>query len=157
MLAAIAIAAAVALVPAHFPPRPGWFAGAGTFHPCPGVSAQRCREARSWTATVPLRDCMECLPHRTLETLPPDGVVIQLSVGVEHPRRSAPEPHWPVRIERASITAGLEGVPARFGVFQGSARAGGFDVGVFVFFGRARPTPRQLAAAESMLRSARLP
>jgi hypothetical protein len=152
-----ALAAAAALAPARFPPRPGWHGGAGAVHACIGVSPERCRTASSWAATVPLRDCINCLPHRTLDRLSADGIVIQLSVSFERPRRSPTEPHWPIRIERALIASPFEGLPARIGVFQQIARSGPFDVGVFVFFGRSRPTARQLALAESELRSVRLP
>jgi hypothetical protein len=152
-----AVIAAAALAPARFPPRPGWHAGAGSVHACIGVSPKRCRTASSWAATVPLRDCINCLPHRTLDTLPADGIVIQVSVSFERPRRSPTEPHWPIRIERALIASPFEGLPARVGVFQQIARAGLFDVSVFVFFGRPRPTARQLALAESELRAARVP
>jgi hypothetical protein len=150
-----AVAAAVALAPVRFPPRPGWRAWAGVVQACPGVSPQRCRFAPAWAATVPLLDCVNCLPHRTVERLPPDGIVIQASISLERPRRLH-GPSWPPRIDPAAIS-NFEGLPWRIGVFQATARVGRFDVLVMVFFGRPHPTPAQVARAQAELTGARLP
>src|SRR4051794_26942629 len=137
MLAA-AVSAAV-LAPARFPPRAGWRTGAGRVLPCPGTSPQRCRSVGSWAATVPWRDCVECLPHRTVASLPADGIVIQISVADEHPAVLRDE-GWPPRIVRSMIGAGFEGLPSRVGTYQHVARVHGFEVLVFVVFGRSRPS-----------------
>jgi hypothetical protein len=51
----------------------------------------------------------------------------------------------------------MEGVPRRFGVYQLFARLpSGDEVTVWAFFGQARPTKVQLAAANARLRSVRL-
>jgi hypothetical protein len=151
-----AFAAAVALAPIRFPPRPGWRAGSTAVHACPGVAPQRCRFAPSWAATVPHLDCANCLPHRTVERLPPDGIVIHVSIGLEQPRRLQGLP-WPPKIDPAAIAAPFEGLPGRIGVFQASNRAGPFDVGVMIFFGRPHPTRAQVARAQAELSAARLP
>ena len=80
------LAASAALAPAQFQHRPGWHVGAGHVHACPGVSRARCVQVTSRAATVPWRDCLECLPHRTLALLPRDGVAMQLTLARERPR-----------------------------------------------------------------------
>jgi len=54
------------------------------------------------------------------------------------------------------VHAGFEGLPGRIGVYQGSARVGTRELIVFVFFGRGKPTARQLDHASTELRHARL-
>jgi hypothetical protein len=152
----VAVAAA-ALVPARFAPRSGWHAGAGAVHACPGVTARRCRQVGSWAATVPWRDCGECLPHRTVARLPPDGIAIQISVARENPLVLRNPLPLPVRVSFAAVVAPFEGLPPRIGVFQTSGRRGRDEVLVTVFFGRSRPTAAQLARAEAELRAAQLP
>src|SRR5260370_806979 len=106
--------AAAAPAAARFAPRPGWRAGAARMHACPGVSPARCRAAWSWAASVPWRDCVECLPHRTLAQMPADGIAIQVSVAIERPfpawlRRKA----WPPRIHPSQFVGPLEALPGR--------------------------------------------
>jgi hypothetical protein len=154
MLAAAVTAAALA--PIRFEQRRGWRSGAGVVRACPGVPAIRCREVRSWAATVRLRDCLWCLPHRTFAHMPAGGIVIQLSVALEHPPVASRRTGWPLRVDRGRV-GGLEGVPARIGVYQIFARVDERGVYAFVFFGRSRPSAPQLAAANAELRAAKLP
>ena len=63
---------------------------------------------------------------------------------------------WPPQISRTKIHAGFEGLPGRIGVYQAATRIGKREVSVFVFFGRAKPTARQLSRANTELRHARL-
>jgi hypothetical protein len=62
---------------------------------------------------------------------------------------------WPARIRADKITAGFEGVSNRFGVFQTFIRTGHIERSLFVWFGRAHPTRRQLARTNAELRTAR--
>ena len=110
-------------------------------------------EVSGWAATVPLRDCAACLPHRTLATLPPSGIIIQLKNVRERPLRAAPGA-WPPRITRTDVSAGFEGVPRRFGVVQKFIRSRGIEHVLWIWFGRAKPTTSQLAAANEQLRRA---
>jgi len=145
-----------ALAPARFAPGPGWHVGAARAHACVGVSAARCTQAESWAATVPWRDCPECLPHRTLAALPPDGIAMHLTVAVEDPPVGRASSSWPPRLHAGDLVAGMEGVPSRYAVFQRVARVGRRELFVWVFFGRSRPTPAALRAANAVLRSVRI-
>jgi hypothetical protein len=151
-----AFLAVVALLPALFAPRPGWHVGHGRVHACPGVPASRCVQATSWAATVRWRGCAECLPHETIGALPADGIILQVTVAVEHPLVARRAPAWPPAIRARDVTAGFEGVSHRYGVYQLFARIGHVEAYVWAFFGRARPTAAQLAAANAELRTVRL-
>jgi len=144
------------LVPAHFAPSPGWHVREGSVHACPGVSARRCSQVTTVASSTRLRDCVECLPHRTTAVMPSGAIVIKIGLAIEHPSRLARTFSWPPRITRASVAAGFEGLPGRIGVYQGSSRIGAREVSVFVLFGRGAPTKRQLRRANAELRRARV-
>jgi hypothetical protein len=148
--------AALALLPVTFAPHAGWHPGHGREHACVGVSAARCVQASTWTATVPWRGCGECLPHRTIEALPPDGIALQVTAAIEHPPVAPRAPSWPPRIRARDVVGGFEGVSSRYGVYQSLARFGRTEAYVWAFFGRAHPTHAQLAAANAELRTVRL-
>jgi hypothetical protein len=155
MLAFAVLAAAAALGPAQFPDRPGWYAGAGRVHACPGVPSSRCASATSWAATVRWRDCIGCLPHRTADALGPEDVAIQVTFARERPMPAWVKPmSWPPLLRPI---AGIEGLPNRIGVVQLIGRVRGFEAFVWVFFGRTHPTARQVERARAELRAARLP
>ena len=120
----------------HFRPSSGWHVGSHGIY--------------SWASTIPYRDCENCVPpHQTLETLPPNGVVIQLSTLRE--RVSSSVDDWPPRIRSRDVKAGFEGVPYRYGVFQVSVRNRRAERAVYVWFGRAHPSPAQIRAANAEL------
>jgi hypothetical protein len=62
---------------------------------------------------------------------------------------------WPPRIRSGQVTAGFEGVSNRYGVFQAFIRTEHLERSLFVWFGRAHPTRRQLARANAELRTVR--
>jgi len=134
------IALALLLLAPHFPGGPGWHTGAARSH--------------SWAATVRLRDCPNCIPHRTLAVLPPDGIVIQLTVATER-RIHGAAARWPTQIRLREVVAGFEGVPSRYGVVQQFTHTGRVEHVLWVWFGRAQPTRAQLAAANLQLRGLR--
>jgi hypothetical protein len=141
--------------PPHFRAAPGWHVGSRPAFACPGVSASRCVQAPGWASTVRYRDCPDCVaPHRTLAHLPASGIVIQLLNARERPARIA-RGAWPVRIGRTDVIAGGEGVPRRFGAGHRAVRSDGVEHLLYVWFGRARPTRRQLARANAELRTVR--
>jgi hypothetical protein len=80
--------------------------------------------------------------------------VIQLSNGRERPSR-APTGRWPARIRARDVTAGFEGEPDHYGVFQTFVRTGTLERYLFVWFGRTHPTRHQLARANAELRTVR--
>ena len=147
---------AMRLLPALFVPHPGWHAGHDLGHACPGVSANRCVRAASWAATIPWRGCGECLPHRMIEALPRGGTILQVDVAVEHPLVARHALAWPPTIRPRDVSAGFEGIPRHYGVYQLFARFGRLEAYVWAFFGRAHPTPAQLAAANAELGAVRL-
>jgi hypothetical protein len=111
----------------------------------------------TWAATVPWRGCGECLPYRTIEALPPDGIALQVEAVLEHPLVARREPTaWPPTIRAVDVQGGSEGVSTRYGVYQLFARFGRIEATVWAFFGRAHPTRTQLAAANAELRTVRL-
>ena len=116
----------------------GWFTGPG------------------WAATVPLRDCGNCIPHRTLAHLPPDGILIQLHAYPEERQFRPPRAAWPLRIRLREVSAGFEGVPARYGVVQRAALVGRREVFLWVWFGRALPSAAQVRRANAMLARAHI-
>ena len=146
----------LSLAPALFAPHPGWHVGHGRVHACRGVSASRCVQATSWAATIPWRGCRECLPHQTIAALPRDGIALQVTVARERPLVAKRALRWPPLLRARDVTAGFEGVPHRYGVYQLFARFGRIEAYVWAFFGRARPTAEQLAAANAELRTVRL-
>ncbi len=158
MLAPIVLAGLLlssTLAPARFPARPGWHVGHGRVHACPGVPRSRCIAVSSWAATVRWRDCAECLPHKTVESLPPEGIAIQVSFA----RTKSPDwikpMRWPPRLRTMGVP--FEGLPTRIGVVQLIGRPNGYEAYLWVFFGRPEPTAHQIARARAELAAARLP
>ena len=147
--------ASAALTPATFAPAPGWHVGVGTVHACPGFRVAECRNVSSFAATVPWSDCPQCLPHRTVEHLRPDGIALQLQIGVgpREPKWVRPL-RWPPNIH---TVASLEGLPGRIGVVQKIGFVNGRTTSLFVFFGRPKPTTRQVARARTELATVMFP
>lgn len=158
LVATAALAATNALAPAQFTPTPGWHSGTGKARACVGVSAERCTESWAWTSTVGWRDCRSCVPRKTLSVLSRDGVAVTITRVRERPVVARRQIAWPPRIAAREVTAGIEGIPNRYGVYQLFARLTNREaVMVWAYFGRSRPTTEQLAAANGRLRAARLP
>jgi hypothetical protein len=144
------------LAPAHFRSGYGWHVGANRVHACPGVPRSRCEQVTSWAATVRFRDCGDCIPpNKTLAVLPRAGISIQLLLG--SPPSKGPALAWPPRIRSREVVGPIEGGPPRIGSVQKFGRRRGFNVYLYVFFGRRHPTPAQLARASAEFASARLP
>jgi len=149
------LAVLLVVSPPHFRAVPGWHVGtAGPARACAYVSPTRCMQAVGWASTVRYRDCPNCIPpHRTLAHLPPGGIVIQIVYARERPDR-AQVGSWPPHIRARDVSAGFEGEPDRYGVFQTFIRTGHLERSLFVWFGRPHPTRRQLARANAELRTA---
>jgi hypothetical protein len=88
--------------------------------------------------------------------MPADGIAIRVTVSIEHPPRVRRTFTWPLQIKRRDVNAGFEGLPGRIGVYQGSTRVGEREIFVFAFFGRGKPTTRQLDRVNAQLHHAQL-
>jgi hypothetical protein len=144
------------LVAMQFKPAIGWHVRQGKAHACPGVRATRCSQVTSLASTTRWRDCVECLPHRTLAGMAGDIIAIQITVAIEHPVRAVRNFAWPPPVSQANVNAGFEGLPNRSGVYQTSTLLGEREVTLFVWFGRRKPTARQLNRANTELRHTQL-
>jgi len=82
-------------------------------------------------------------------------IAIQLLVAIERPPRAKRSFAWPPRVTRRNVVAPFEGLPVRIGVYQGATLVGRREVSVFIVFGRAVATNRQLQRANAELRRAR--
>lgn len=83
-------------------------------------------------------------------------IAIQITVAVERQLSLNSTFVWPPHVGRGDVRAAFEGLPSGIGVYQGITRVGTREVSVFVFFGRGRPTDRQLSRANAELRRVRL-
>jgi hypothetical protein len=81
---------------------------------------------------------------------------MQVTLAIERPLRIQPTFVWPPRVGRRNVRSRFEGLPGRIGVYQGSTRVGTRQVFVFIVFGRARPTDRQLNRTNAELRRVRI-
>jgi hypothetical protein len=152
-----ASATAATVKPVTFAPKAGWYTGVGKAHACPGVAASTCSRVTSWASTVRWRDCVDCLPHRTVAALAPGGIAIQISVIHETPPVAKETISWPPRVKVSDLVSPYEGLPSRIGVYQRFVRTGAHELYILVLFGRNRPDARQLALANAQLRSATVP
>ena len=150
------IALLLVVSPPHFRAAPSWHVGSTRAHACVGVSRSRCVQAEAWASTVRYRDCPDCSPpHKTLAALPPSGIVIQQTNARERPAYG-PRGSWPPRLRASQAVSPFEGEPARVSVIQLTRRTpDGVEHSLFVWFGRAHPTERQLARANAELRTVR--
>jgi hypothetical protein len=160
-LVAAGLAIAVSLLnvtPPRFSSAGGWHVGSTPTHSCGDLTPGRCVMASAWASTVPYRDCPNCVPpHNTLATLPPNGIVIQLTDGRERPAYG-PLGSWPTQIRASQVTSGpFEGVPrTNLSYAQLVVRSPhNVEHFLFVWFGRPHPTAQQLARANAELRTVR--
>ena len=147
--------ASARLAPARFAPAAGWQVRMGRAHACVGVSASRCSQATTVASTTRFRDCLECLPHCTVAAMHAQDIAIKVTVAIEHPLRTKRTFAWPPRVVRRAVVGPFEGLPARIGVYQGATLVGSREVFVFIVFGRAVPTDRQLRRVNAELQRAR--
>lgn len=161
-LAVASVAIAVSLLnvtPPRFAAGSGWHVGSTPTHSCDvGVTRGRCVMAQAWASTVPYLDCPKCVPpHKTLETLPPDGIIIQLTDARERPPYGT-RGSWPTQLRPSQVDIGPgpgEGIPARISYAQRVVRSPhNVEHFLFVWFGRPHPTPQQLARANAELQTA---
>jgi hypothetical protein len=161
-LVAAGVAIGVSLLdvtPPRFSSASGWHVGSTPTHSCDvGMTRGRCVMAEAWASTVPYRDCPNCVPpHETLATLPPDGIIIQLTDARERPPYGRPG-DWPTQSHASQVIRGpFEGEPGRdFSYVQLVVRTpDDVEHFLFIWFGRPHPTAQQLARANAELRTVR--
>ena len=153
MVAAL-LAALVIAPPALLPSGSGWHVGTAAIRSdiCP-----RCVQKFSRASTVRYLDAPNDFPQKTMATLGPDDVILQVTRSWQP---SAPQ--WqgkrrPLRIVRSQIHAGFEGNTTHGRVSQwitSTWRNGSF-VEVYVFFGSPIPTAATVARAQRELSGTR--
>jgi hypothetical protein len=136
-----------------FLPAPGWSVLQN------GGDGTAVRPAVAVAANVELSpdDDPDGLPLSTLETLPPDGVLIVASFiarGEAYYDRYFPARQLPLRAGEATlgIEAGVQIRPEQpLGEYELKASVNGYDVDLNFYYGRERPTAAALAVAQRQL------
>ena len=149
MIAAL-LAALVIAPPALLPHGSGWHVGSAIVrsHSCP-----RCVEKFSRASTVRYLDAPNDFPQKTMETLGPDDVILQVTRSWEpSPPKWVFERH-PLRIVRSQIHPNFEGNPThgRVSEWITSTWRNGSLVQVYVFFGAPNPSPATVARTQREL------
>lgn len=141
--------------PAAFAPAAGWHTGDGG----PEEAQPGGQQTWTWASTSPYRDeSLQSPPYKTLEHLPPDGIVITLWLfGPDLMRGNSVE--QPFRIADAGRSAAWQGQVRDLPLYtiHGRVPDQRYGINIAVYFGRARPTEAQVEAADAELSRLRLP
>jgi hypothetical protein len=141
--------------PATFTSADGWHTGtSGSTEVRPDGE-----QTESWASTIPYLDEPQQFPSsKTLEQLPPDGVVIYVTL-FGPAARALDGPTSPFRIAQANREYPWEGQVGDIPLYSIQGREPGqlYRVGLAIFFGRNHPTPDQIAAADAELARLKLP
>ncbi len=147
--------------PPRFRPTAGW--DAGSFG---GGEVRAGDYASAWASTVPYRNGPRDLPPSdTLETLPPDGVLIWVGLARENRfpptselRRREPRLSVPLQLTEAQGGFGWEGQVGKVALYRLWGWVGEqYSVDLWIFYGRREPTADQRARAQDMLDRLELP
>jgi hypothetical protein len=149
--------------PPRFPPADGWWVGSAG-----GGEVRATDVAEAWAATVPYQNGPRDLPpSRTLETLPPHGILVW--VGLARDDRFPPTAelrgewrkppvHLPLRLSDLTGCACFEGVPRNWLYRLYGPVGDQYYLDLWVFFGSAdAPSVEELARAQAMLDRLELP
>jgi hypothetical protein len=147
--------------PPRFAPATGWYTSSFG-----GGEVRAADFASAWAATVPYRNGPRDLPPRdTLETLPPDGILIW--VGLARDNRFPPTGELRARRPRVSVPLqlgedqggfGWEGQVSEISLYRLWGWVGEqYNVDLWIFYGRREPTAEQRARAQEMLDRLDLP
>ncbi len=143
------------IAPPRFEATQGWHVGAAD-----GGEVRATDYAEAWAATVPyLNEPRDLPPARTLETLPPDGVLLWVGVARDNRypptsevRRGLPHIQLPLRLADMKGGPGWEGQVRDISLYRLHGLVPErYHVDAWVFFGRAEPSPEQRAGAQAML------
>ena len=147
--------------PLRFPPTDGWHVDSAG-----GGEVRAADYAEAWASTVPYQNGPRDLPpSRTLETLPPDGIVIW--IGVARDNRFPPTPErrgnrspvqLPLRLSDAYGCVCFEGVPDNWLYRLYGPVDEQYYIDLWVFFGRDdEPSAEERTRAQAMLDRLELP
>lgn len=145
--------------PARFPPRKGW----STRTPGP-LPFRPVTVSVTVSATIRYRDVLNALPpSRTLESLPPDGILLRVSLIADNrhvpiaDRRERALARRPYRLADADCAA-FEGFPKeRRACVLPAVVPRRYRVEIWIMYGRERPTRDQRARAQAQLDRITLP
>jgi hypothetical protein len=140
--------------PVTFDSADGWHAGTSG----PTDVRPDGQQTWTWAATVPyLDEPQQFPPRKTLEQLPPDGIVIGVMLyGPTGHTGSAEPPFTMAQADRNYPWEGQVGEIPLYGI-GGRAPGQSYEVQISVLFGRNHPTSDQLAAADAELARLELP
>ena len=148
------LAALVIAPPALLPHGEGWHVGSASVH---SHSCPRCVQKFSRASTVRYLDAPNDFPQKTMATLGPADVILQVTRSWE-----PSPPKWeferrPLRIARAHIHANFEGntTHGRVSEWITSTWRNGSLVQVYAFFGSSFPTAATVARAQRELDATR--
>jgi hypothetical protein len=116
--------------------------------------------AQVLAATIPIRrdpGGANALPLSTLKALPSAGIIVQAGIYGRGVMKNSPPRPLPLTIRGRPIYHGFEGVPRRYAYTVVLARVHGWDVEVYVWFGRSSPTIAQRSRADAEVRRIVIP
>lgn len=139
--------------PATFSAADGW--DTGTTGPA-GIQPEG-QQTMSWASTIPYRDSgFQFPPHDTLAALPPDGIIVLVTLEQHGQARAKPASSPPFRLADF-LDGGFEGISPENATKQFDALLANYSAGMWVLFGRAHPTQEQLDRAQAELDRLQLP
>lgn len=147
--------------PPQFAPAEGWHTGSHD-----GGEVRATDHASAWAATVPYRNEPRDLPPvKTLETLPPDGILIWVGLARDNRfpptgelRLRRPAVSVPLQLGQAQGGPGWEGQVRDISLYRLWGWVGEqYSVDLWIFYGRAEPTADQRARAQAGLDRLDLP
>jgi hypothetical protein len=139
----------------------GWHSGSHG-----GGEVRATDHAAAWAATVPYRNEPRDLPPRdTLETLPPDGILIWVGLARDNRfpptgelRAKGPQVSVPLQAGQAQGGFGWEGQVRDISLYRLWGWVGEqYNVDLWIFYGRREPTAEQRAQAQDALNRLELP
>jgi hypothetical protein len=141
--------------PVEFPERAGWHAVSSGRRP----RYAHGEDVQSASATIPYSDDLNAVARRTVEALPPDGILVHvtLSRGAALWEQNALRRAPPYRL-RDFVRSGCPGKACKFPEYLLVAAYGDrYRVEIRVYFGRFHPTDAMRAEADAMLAGLRFP
>jgi hypothetical protein len=147
--------------PPRLRPATGWYSASFG-----GGEVRAADFASVWASTVPYRNGPRDLPPAdTLETLPPDGILIWVALARENRfpptselRSRRPRVSVPLQVDQAQGGFGWEGQVGNIALYRLWGWVGDqYNVDLWLFYGRREPTAEQLELAQGALDRLDLP